>query len=209
MERDFKNVDENGVPICFGNCIDDHQVCLMCDEDVRDRCSDEKVLEGIRDPDDFTTTGQPDCFGKYYGEYSKKCNEECNYPMQCSKASKLPPDKKVHLPVVNNKTPDCVTEPYKTKPFEYKTSSVTRTMSSSNFTIPPKPYMSNTEIEKVYNLKPHPNPIVPGQFEGEEWYERLGKEFVLRTGESAIKVFAELLLTMFSRIKWAPKVKHD
>lgn len=213
MRRDFNSIDENGVPNCFGDCEELNEVCLQCPREIRDRCIDETIDNDKRKPTDFDYFGEPNCLGKYYSEYSKICNEECEYLTVCKKTVTNKPNK-VHLPVINSKPSSNVSDPYKTKvtPFsDSKPTYYTTPSTQSNVTVSsvPKQYMSNETIERQYGVKPHPNPIVPGQFEGEEWYERLGKEFVLRTGESAIKVFAELLLTMFSRIKWAPKVKHD
>lgn len=208
MIRDFTNLDENGIPECFGECIELDPVCLECPRETRDRCIDEKIEDEKRDPDTLDYFGEPKCFGKHYSDYSKKCTKECDSAITCVENNRKD---RVHLPVLNNKPPTNVSDPYKSKvnPFEYKTPSYSAPYSSPTVAAPPKPFMSNETIEQRYGVRPHPNPIVPGQFEGEEWYVRLGKEFVLQTTNHGIKVMAELLMTMFSRIRWAPSTENN
>ena len=221
MERDFTNVDEDGIPICIGEYMEEHPKCDICPIETKDKCMDEQVLEEKRDPDILNNEGEPECFGKYYSDYSRKCNKLCDSAIMCSKLSK---DVKLHLPVVNNKPCGSVRDPYsqtkeapKVDQFKYtpeKTYSYSGYSSGYNSgysysmgSIPGRPNMSPEAIEHFYGVRPHPNPIVPGQFEGEDWYVRLMKEFVLRTFQHGVQVMGSLLIEMISKVRWAPKTE--
>lgn len=207
MIRDPTTTDESGIPFCYGDILEESEGCKKCPGEIKSRCLEETDLEATRDPDLLDPMGKPDCFGKHYSEYSRKCTKMCDFAIQCS--SKCKSNKVTSLPVLNNK-PTSVRDPYKMSPFTF-TSSTPQPPKETSYIVGPtgKPFLSEEKSLALYGRKPHPNPLVIGQFDGEKWYERLMKEFVLNTLKHAVTVMGNLVVDMLSRIRWAPKDKDE
>lgn len=202
MIRDPTNTDDSGIPICFGDILEEGEACRACPNEIKSRCLEETDLESTRDPDLLNSYGKPDCFGKYYSEYSRKCTKECDFAIQCAQKCKY---NKMSLPVLNTK-PTSVRDPYKTSPFAFNST----TAKEASYIVTPsgKPLLNEEKAIELYGKRLHPNPLIIGQFEDEKWYERLFKEFVLKTAQHAVTVMGNLIVDMISKIRWAPKDKE-
>jgi hypothetical protein len=209
VSRNHEVVDSSGVPMCFGEHSNSSNACDNCPMQIKERCLEEKSDEDGREPDVVDNfLGKPLCFGKY-GEYSTKCNKLCDFARDCEVKGK---GTSLHLPIVQNTGSSGIKNVYETKPttpFNFYTPPKTSVPSTSSayFNIPTsnkKPDLSSEQCEELYGRKFHPNPIIDGQFEGEPWYSRLLKEFVLKTTQHGVSVMGSLLIDMLGRIRWAP-----
>lgn len=242
MARNPLDVDEEGVPICFGTCDEGDTTCIEdCPADLRDRCMDETCTDADREPETITGNGKPPCFGMFYSGFSKACQDVCAFSTDCRlemrTAQQLARDSssqgwlrdavediksdRLHLPVLNNKPSPTVVNPPSTP--------VTRTAppvsywegnrpsySYQSYTQPQnsgsgiqinqnRPNLTEEQYLYYYGAKPAGNPLVPGQFEGESWWSRLLKEFVLRSVMYAVQVASQLAVETVGRIRWAPE----
>jgi hypothetical protein len=204
--------DSNGIPMCFTEYADFSDACQRCPDEIKERCIDEKAEEDKRDPDLVDSyLGKPRCYKKY-SEYSTKCHKQCDFSDSCSKESETKRVDKFYLPVIKQ-TPSSIKNVYEYKPstsnsntFSYS-SSTKSVFSTQNFD--KKPYLSQEQAQELYGRRLHPNPIIDGQFEGESWYSRLVKEFVLKTTQHAIHVMGSLLIDMIGKVRWAPTDEED
>lgn len=202
--------DNNGIPMCFTEYAEFSEGCMKCPADIKDRCMDEKSEEDNRDPDLVNNyLGKPNCYGKY-SEYSTKCNKLCDFSSPCAKKVKEEKDDKYHLPVVKP-TLSNIRNVYEykqqTTPISPFSTSSSSTQSKTVFSAPSfdrRPQISQEQAEELYGRRLHPNPIIDGQFEGEPWYSRLMKEFVLKTTQHAVHVMGTLLIDMLGKVRWAP-----
>lgn len=171
-------------------------------------------------------TNKPDCFGSLYSKYSAVCQEECNYTYDCRK-EKVPEWKReaisdakkdgvYRLPVLQNTPSTTIIDPPTrswTKPVQYwdsykpATPSYTQNFSSTTSvqSYQNRPNLTEDQYMEFYGALPARNALVPGQFEGESWYVRLGKEWMLRSIGYAVQVAGQLLVEMIGRIRWSPK----
>ena len=209
--RNPEAVDRNGIPMCFTEYAEFSEGCQKCPADIKDRCIEEQSEEDKRDPDLVDNyLGKPRCY-KRYSEYSTKCNKRCDFSDACSKENETKKTDKFYLPVIKQ-SPSSIKNVYEYKqhsstvvsPFSSSPSSTqTKTVfSAPNFDR--KPQISQEQAEELYGRRLHPNPIIDGQFEGEPWYSRLMKEFVLKTTQHAVHVMGTLLIDMLGKVRWAP-----
>lgn len=236
MKKNPLSIDEDGRPYCFARCDESDSICIEdCDPDVRDRCCDEKTQDIERIPNKLNDiTQKPECFGRLYSSHSEVCQDDCAYKYGCRRDANIDGWKKdaiddwkqdrVHLPVLNTRPSTTIIDPpsrpvqqsYKpvaywenTRPYTSSTytPSYNSTTNSQSLTISVnRPNLSDQDFIEIYGGRPARNAIVPGQFEGENWFARLGKEFVLRSLQYAVQVAGQLIVEMISRIRWAPKI---
>lgn len=122
---------------------------------------------------------------------------------------------KIRLPVLQSQpAPSVVSPPVKAPPpINYWESTYNKP--SYSYTSTPtantglslvlnRPNLTEEQYLHYYGSKPAANPLIPGQFEGESWWERLLKEFVIRSLMYSVQVAGQLVVEMVGRIRWAP-----
>lgn len=205
-----------------------------CPCDLRDRCIDETCTDGDRKPQDIIEeTGKPLCFGEHYSGLSPSCQNQCDYTTDCrletSTSNSLTreptwlkqtindakQDRVFHLPVLQPRpAPSVVSPPVRSvAPVNYWEQTYNRPYQST-YTAPTtgsglqislnRPNLTEDQYLHFYGHKPAQNPLVPGQFEGESWWQRLLKEFVIRSLMYAVQVAGQLVVETVGRIRWAP-----
>jgi hypothetical protein len=224
MKRNPQLTDEEGVPLCWSRFDDLNSTCTEdCPNELSERCCEEtqKDIERTHTKTN-DITGKPECYGSMYSAYSAVCQEECSYTYDCRK-EKIPAWKKeaisdakqdrvFRLPVLQNTPSQTIIDPPKqswVKPVQYWDSykpTPTYTQSTSSVqTYQNKPTLTEDQYIEYYGALPAKNALIPGQFEGESWYVRLGKEFILRSLSYAVQVAGQLIVEMIGRIRWGPK----
>lgn len=229
MKRNPQSTDEEGVPLCWGRFDDLNATCTEdCPNELSERCCEETQKDVERTHTKISDlTGKPECYGALYSKYSELCQEECKYTYECRK-EKIPEWKhdalfdakqdRVHrLPVLQNTPSQTIIDPPKQnwiKPVQYwdsykPTPTYTQNYSSTNTnsiqTYQNRPVLTEDQYMEYYGALPARNALVPGQFDGEKWYTRLGKEFILRSLDYAVQVAGQLIVEMIRRIRWGPK----
>ncbi len=189
--------DSDGVPTCYGSCDENDKTCMEdCPPDLQDRCMEETL------------------------SYKKPVKPSSWYDDAIEEAKQ----DKFRLPVLQPRPSPSVYDPPKHEerpraaPVNYweGTHKPTPTYSGS-WSSPAaqnvqqlqinlnRPQLTDQQYMDIYGCRPAANPIVPGQFEGESWAARLGKEWILRSMMYSVQVASQLVIEMVSRIRWAPK----
>lgn len=192
--------DSDGVPICYGSCDENDKVCMEdCPADLQDQCM-EKTLSSAKGP------RRPD--GWYTDAIEDIKQDKFKLPVLQPRPSPSvydPPryEEKPRVAPVNYWDNQSRTPSYApTSPWQSTANSQTVQQLQINLN---RPHLTDEQYIDIYGCKPAINPIVPGQFEGESWYARLGKEWVLRSLQYSVQVASQLVIDMVSRIRWAPK----
>lgn len=219
VSRDPSKVDHLGKPYCFCDYSDQDAKCVdLCPEEISEKCEDDTNRERLRVPYDISNNGKPSCYGKHFSEYSNLCAKDCDHTYGCSEEKdkvkspfERPPIVSPYkpLPVIVERPISKLADPYSTsyRPTVTSTSVINKPQEFYSNIPPPTqpPKLTPEEYDKYYGRRLHPNPIIEGQFEGEEWYSRLGKEFLKRVGHYAIQIWGQLLTESISNVRWAPK----
>lgn len=192
-------------PECYGEYNEKEKICAE-DCPFKDDCETETLIENEnRNFYVKRIDGRPSCFGEYFSPKGPSCVNKCNYKDQCEIVCEGKAEKLVQLqtgaPRMN------VLNDVWNKP----TTNPLPNLNNLAVTVPqrqPQQYTQEQMI-KYYGVPLKENPLVPGQFEGESWYSRLGKEFVLHSGSASIKILSELFITLLSRIRWAPNAPKN
>ncbi len=197
-DRDPNNIDdESGKPICFGNSYSS-----------------------------YSTTCQDKC------EFSNDCRLESKRIEPVSKLTNstwleetiqdIKKDR-IHLPMLQGRPAQSVINPPSTRttapinywetsynrPYNY-TSNTQTTSNGHQLQIQlNRPNLTEEQYLYFYGARPAANPLVPGQFEGESWYSRLLKEFVLRSLMYSVQVVGQLVVEMMGRIRWSPNSDYE
>ena len=222
--------DNDGVPCCFGRCDETLTICSEdCPNDLFERCQVETSKDNERIPNkENDITGRPECYANMYSENSAVCEDECKHRddfkkekspfwLKQAKEDVKEDTKRYSLPVLQDRPAVSVIDP-PSKPVNYWQGQYrpysqpttypqsTNYQASNNYQLQVnKPTLSQEDFLEFYNAVPARNALVPGQFEGESWYSRLAKEWILRSLQYAIQVAGGLLVEMVSRIRWSPK----
>lgn len=235
MEKVKKNpldIDETmECPRCFSEYDEDDSTCT-------DHCpfSSECVNETEQEKEyrniSKLVDGRPICFGQYYSPIGPTCQLKCNYATECDTACEVQINQSLERPVVSTSLQvltgqapkvsstairsaslGVIGDPYKPSTYYngYGTAPTTPQAVGLGGTtlIKQPPVLTNERAIELYGVPLHPNPVLPGQFLGEPWHVRFGKLFVLNTGESAVRVFAELIITMLRQIHWPVSKKNN
>lgn len=128
---------------------------------------------------------------------------------------------RIHLPVLQSRPAPSVISPPMNRsvaPINYWESTYNKPSYTTSYTSPNtstgltislnRPNLTEDQYLHYYGSKPAANPLVPGQFEGESWWERLLKEFVIRSLAYSVQVAGQLVVEMVGRIRWAPQEKQ-
>jgi len=214
MIRDpnFKQSD-NITPVCFGNYQEDHTICA-------NKCHKVLSCKSFTDEDDKrregkefkNSNGVPLCFGELYSSISVECQEECidvsdcfitteennvNKPKISATAKR---SDKLHMFQSFPRTQPPPPLQYNSSPSSYYTSSNSYSQTQSPYYVDER--MHNYTKEK-YGVGLRYDPIIPGQFEGEPWYERFFKEIAKYTAYYALKLLGDVVVNS----RWAPTVE--
>lgn len=146
---------------------------------------------------------------------NKEENDSNSVKTWLSEARKDAASDRIRLPVLqSNPAPSVISPPVKAPPpvnywetqYNKPYSSYSQpTTTNSNLQLPiNRPNLTEEQYLHFYGHKPAANPIIPGQFEGESWWERLLKEFVIRSLMYSVQVAGQLVVEMVGRIRWAP-----
>ncbi len=191
----------NGKPECYGNYEPDHYVCdqacnyqVYCAVETRE---EEKRVDSraVRE-----LNGKRKCFGELYSSYSQECNYYCNDAYDCQEMKELkeghtkmyfPPTarRSSELNVIQNNRPVA----YRSNSFENRPNTPARIIDDS----------TKSYVRKKYGVGLDPDPVIPGQFEGEEWWIRLFKEVAKYAGHYALQLLSQVLINSW----WAPNIE--
>lgn len=218
-------------PKCFGNYSDDAQVCthhcskaLNCSNETDDEVK-RRDSRDLRGPD-----GRKVCFGKLYSEFSEECQNHCLQSYDCGdvvlndelsiyqpewepRRASMPSTtstgiRSPSLSVLQNKPPLPPMPMYQTQP-NYVSPFSSQYSSGSQY----QNLFANQNVDDrtqaylkaKYGIGLKPDPTVPGQFEGEEWYVRFFKEILKYAGYYAFQLLSQILITN----RWAPNISKD
>ncbi len=190
----------NGKPECFGNYEADHYICdQVCNHNmhcaVETREEEKRVDSGaVRE-----LNGRRKCFGELYSRYSRECNYNCNDAYDCEEMKELkegqpkmyfPPTarRSSELNVIQNRQIG-----YRSNSFENRPNVPSRNIDDS----------TRVYVKRKYGVGLDPDPIIPGQFEGEEWWVRLFKEVAKYAGHYALQLLSQVLINSW----WAPNIE--
>ncbi len=214
-------------PTCFGEYDENNSMCTNhCP--FSGECSNETELENEHRNLSKEVDGKPICFGTYFSPIGPSCLFHCKAAKECeaicerdvnqslerptiatSLAVLTGASSKVSSTAIRSPSLAVIDNPYRaaTTPTYYNgyTTVPAQTMNNNVPGLRQPAPLTNEQALALYGVGLHRNPVLPGQFDGEPWYERFGKLFVLNTGESAIRVFSELIITMLRQIHWSPK----
>jgi hypothetical protein len=201
IKKNPLDIDETmDCPRCFSNYDEDDRNCsehCPFSSDCANETEQEKEYRNISKLVD----GRPVCFGQYYSPIGPTCQLKCNFATECDQASEFQINQSLSKPVIASslqvltgqapkvsstaiRSPSLsvIGDPY--RPYTYNTTTPQTVGLGGTTTIRQPPALTNERAIELYGVPLHPNPVLPGQFINEAWYERFGKLFVLNTGES-------------------------
>lgn len=212
MIRDPKfKQEDNETPVCFGNYLDTHTTCTtQCHKVLSCKIfsdEDDKRREG---KEFKNSNGVPLCFGELYSSVSLECQEECpdvadcfitieensvNKPKISATAKR---SEKLHM---FQNFPKPSQPPLYTSQY-YTTPSTTYQQTQSPYYVDER---MHTYTKEKYGVGLKYDPVIPGQFEGEPWYERFFKEIAKYTAYYALKLLGDVVVNS----RWAPTVGKE
>ena len=222
--------DENSI-MCTEDCPSDlSEKCGEETESDHERNPEDIGLDGkprcfSKAHSEYSSLCQEDCS---FLPSCKLATEELETWLHEAKRD-IEQDKRVHLPVLNNNpiptivspfantpspTPQPMQAPNRVPPVQYWDNSnkgytyPTTTYASTTPQIgitQNRPNLTNEQYLAYYGVLPAANPIIAGQFEGETWYSRLFKEWLLQSCMYAVQAMGQLVIGAIGRVRWAPK----
>lgn len=211
--KDPHNKGPDGNPACFGQYEENNYICdERCFKTLT--CKLESSEEDLRREGKLfrDNIGRPTCFGKLYSFTSTECTHLCNESRECSKITDdseflsrgLPPTSSTAyrsegLKVFNQ--PTQYTYGYRS-PYSQQSNTMFQPPSINNYQIDER---TNAYIKSKYGVPLKLDPTVPGQFEGEPWYERFFKEVIKYAGSYAFQLLSHIVIGS----RWAPSIKKE
>jgi hypothetical protein len=207
----------DGKPECFGGYEEDNRICtvecpnpVMCYVETKDE--DKRVdSRGFKNAE-----GRRLCFGELYSSTSYECNNACDDAYDCEKmvefkAGRYNPSYTPSRIGTNTVPSTSYQSPFSRYPsttVQQSTPTGTGIRSDALNILQPKMIQqtrldeqTKRYVENKYGVPLHPDPVIPGQFEGEEWYIRFIKEVVKYAGYYALQLLSNVLISSW----WAPK----
>jgi len=191
----------SGRPECFGNYEPDDYVCnqtcsyqMYCAVESRD---EEKRVDyrAIKDEN-----GRSKCFGELYSKHSYECNYTCGDAYDCEQMKELKEGRyRLYSPPTAKRSNSLnVIQPTRpSSPWSNQTTNITQSVPQRNIDPSTRDY-----VRRKYGVALDPDPVIPGQFEGEDWWIRLAKEVLKHAGYYALQLLSQVLLNTW----WAPKM---
>lgn len=209
MIRDPNTKREDGNPKCFSHYEEGHFVCEnKCNKALSCRmetAEEEQRREGKTLKD---ASGRPVCFGKIYSPLSTECNFLCNVAYDCAEETETNERKRTALKTSPYAKRSELLTMYQPSPYSYNN----RPQTPGIFQQPQTGVYqyqvddrTNAYLRQKHGVGLKIDPTVPGQFEGEAWYERFLKEVFKYAGVYAL----QLLALAVSQSRWAPNAKHN
>ncbi len=200
MIRDPTVKRADGNPECFGNFSAEHYMCnnkcykfLSCKSETEE---DDKRREGKQFKNN---NGVPLCFGELYSPLSPECQDYCNDAHDCETTSEDNEKRRrisTSSGAIRSERLSILRDGPQRQPQPQQV--FTQQPTQFNFSVDER---TQQYVKQKYGVGLKIDPTVPGQFEGEEWYERFFKEVLKYSGYYALQLLG--LVIMNSR--WAPK----
>jgi hypothetical protein len=206
LTRDPKILREDGNPQCLGNYEEEHYVCSNNCHKVM-QCKIESNFEEQRREGKLVkdSLGRPLCFSRLFDIQSTECGYLCNSAIECGEASEEERPTRsltsITSPKLNMYNPSSTQYTYPTFNPTYNSPVPLQSPQLAQYKVDEK---TNIYLRHKYGAGLSLDPVVPGQFEGEAWYERFFKEVFKYAGYYALKLLAEIVMNT----RWAPKVKE-
>lgn len=223
----YGRCDENDV-VCSEDCPSDlKEKCENETESDHVRNPEDLDLDGkpkcfSKEYSDYSSLCQEDC--GFLTSCKRTTKELATWFTEAKRDAER--DKlKVHLPVLNNNPIPTIVSPFsnptpqpmqpinRAPPVQYWDNANKGYPYQTPYTSPTpqigvtqnRPNLSQEQYLAYYGVLPAPNPLVAGQFEGETWYSRLLKEWILQSCMHAVQVAGQLVISAIGRVRWAPK----
>jgi len=224
--RNPQDIDlETGGPKCYGNYSDESQLCthhcgyaLSCSNET-DNEEKRKENRDLRGPE-----GKRLCFGHLYSDFSDECQNHCRQSFDCADVmmndelrdfkSNSPFAPKTSIPTtltgIRSSSLNVIQQkpPVPPMPFYPQQQTYTSPFANSPYTSTTQTYQNTGYVDEKtqayikakYGVGLKPDPTVPGQFDGEEWYVRFFKEVFKYAGYYALQLLGHILINN----RWAP-----
>lgn len=209
-DPNLKRADGN--PKCFGNYQEGHYTCdhacfkpLMCkvETDDEEPRREGKQFRGL--------DGRPTCFAKLYDSLSEECGN-CGHVRECSEIFET---NVTHTTRSSTAIKSEGLKVFNQPPNPYANYGY-RSSTPSYYQPPiqqPNPHIQSYPVDEKlnaymrakYGVPLQVDPTIPGQFEGEAWYERFFKEVLKYAGYYSLQLLSHVLMNT----RWAPNTEEE